>query len=296
MSETRDIKLDYLTQQTGNPNCIIGHAAVFDSPSEPLEIRGRKVTEFVRSTAFDRSLLEGSDVAATINHDLDRRLLGRTSSGTLKLEKDQTGLRFKLNLPDTSYAKDLSELIRRGDVAGASFRFEPVSEKWNEARTERYLEDLNLVDIAITSHPAYSAADIGFDFRSLAFLVSEIRAGKRISADTEEQLRHAIDTLTALLEGEDDTADEGLGEGVEQVSTSDRSISILRKKLELAEMLWQPYEQRDLAYVPAPYHADPDETIQCPECGSMNDSDAQYCDQCGTALAGLFIVEDDEPV
>jgi hypothetical protein len=37
---------------------------------------------------------------------------------------------------------------------------------------------------------------------------------------------------------------------------------------------------------PAPYKADPDETVQCPKCERMNDLDAAYCDQCGHELMG----------
>ena len=37
---------------------------------------------------------------------------------------------------------------------------------------------------------------------------------------------------------------------------------------------------------PAQYSADADETVGCPECESMNDLDAAYCDQCGHMLAG----------
>jgi hypothetical protein len=39
-----------------------------------------------------------------------------------------------------------------------------------------------------------------------------------------------------------------------------------------------------LAAGPAPYHQDPDETVQCPACQKYNDTDARYCDQCGAKL------------
>ncbi len=39
-------------------------------------------------------------------------------------------------------------------------------------------------------------------------------------------------------------------------------------------------------YQPRPYHADPDETVICPNCGKHNDVDAAYCDQCGFELKG----------
>lgn len=37
-------------------------------------------------------------------------------------------------------------------------------------------------------------------------------------------------------------------------------------------------------YKPEPYHADADETVQCPNCGLMDDTDASFCDQCGYKL------------
>lgn len=39
-------------------------------------------------------------------------------------------------------------------------------------------------------------------------------------------------------------------------------------------------------YEPGPYHRDPDETVECPVCHLFNDTDAKFCDQCGTKLAG----------
>jgi len=39
-------------------------------------------------------------------------------------------------------------------------------------------------------------------------------------------------------------------------------------------------------YVPEPYHADADETVECPKCQKMNDVDASFCDQCGFELKG----------
>lgn len=35
---------------------------------------------------------------------------------------------------------------------------------------------------------------------------------------------------------------------------------------------------------PVPYHADADETVECPSCHKMNSPDAKYCDQCGAKL------------
>jgi HK97 family phage prohead protease len=92
------------------------------------------------------------------NHNADQ-VLGRVGSGTLRLEEDDTGLRFELDLPDTSYARDLSALVQRGDVAGCSFAFaaRPGGELWEEINGEtiRTLTALDLGEITITAQPAY---------------------------------------------------------------------------------------------------------------------------------------------
>ncbi len=50
-------------------------------------------------------------------------------------------------------------------------------------------------------------------------------------------------------------------------------------------------KQADDGYDPKPYHADPDETVICPNCGKHNDVDAAYCDQCGFKLKGADNVQ-----
>lgn len=51
------------------------------------------------------------------------------------------------------------------------------------------------------------------------------------------------------------------------------------------------------AYQPAPYAAEPDETVVCPNCGLLDAPDAQFCDQCGFKLAGAagVVVNPDGP-
>jgi hypothetical protein len=46
----------------------------------------------------------------------------------------------------------------------------------------------------------------------------------------------------------------------------------------------------------APYTAHAGEDLECPQCHSMNDRDASYCDQCGTAVqpTGQSAVDEDE--
>ena len=48
---------------------------------------------------------------------------------------------------------------------------------------------------------------------------------------------------------------------------------------------------------PMEYKPDADETVQCPKCERMNDTDAAYCDQCGHELMGdHHVIVDGEPL
>ena len=133
---------------------LTGYAAVFNKPSHDLG----GFREVIKPGAFKRTLADSAHVVALNNHNADQ-VLGRVGSGTLRLEEDDTGLRFELDLPDTSYARDLSALVQRGDVAGCSFAFaaRPGGELWEETNGEtiRTLTSLDLGEITITAQPAY---------------------------------------------------------------------------------------------------------------------------------------------
>ncbi len=146
MIETRAVKASY--EHDGKK--LVGYAAVFDSPTSITE-RGRTFTEVVRRGAFARALSERQDVIATFNHSEDR-LLGRTSSGTLTLKEDIHGLRFEVDLPES--ASDIRELVQRGDLNGASFKFSTNKDEWTDPNT-RHLVDVDLHDISVVVHAAY---------------------------------------------------------------------------------------------------------------------------------------------
>ena len=77
--------------------------------------------ERVAKGAFAKSL-EQNTIKALWNHNSDI-VLGSTKSRTLQLVEDDIGLRFELELPNSSQAKDIYESIKRGDVDGVSFGF-----------------------------------------------------------------------------------------------------------------------------------------------------------------------------
>ena len=138
-----------------------GYASVFNA-----ETRIGSFTEVVRPGAFAGSLGSGRDILGLADHDYGR-LLGRTSSGTLRLVEDTRGLAFDLALPDTGLGRDMLALAERGDLGGASFAFRPVTEIWSAARDRRELRSVELVEISIvSSFPAYAGTSVAARARS----------------------------------------------------------------------------------------------------------------------------------
>ena len=84
-------------------------------------------------------------------------ILGRTSSGTMKLSVDKIGLRYDITLADTNIANDVREHIKRGDINGSSFAFIPTEEKWitTDDTEIREIHKIRLFDSGPVSLPAY---------------------------------------------------------------------------------------------------------------------------------------------
>ena len=143
---------------------LTGYAAVFNSEAVLGDF-----SEVIRQGAFAKSLATGSNIRALYQHQGDA-LLGTTRGGTLQLREDARGLAFELALPDTSHGKDLAILVGRGDVAGCSFGFRvaPGGDRWEQrgATLVRELLNVDLVEITITSDPAYQDTTVAMRSRS----------------------------------------------------------------------------------------------------------------------------------
>lgn len=149
--EKRTISTQY--QQTDGK--LWGYAAVWDSPTQIRE-GGKSFTEVIKRSAFGNI---SRDVIATYNHD-PSKLLGRTSSGTLRLSTDDHGLRFELDLPDTETGREVRALTSRGDLAGASFTFSVRKDAW-PSKTTRELIDVDLIELGPVTMPAYASTTVG---------------------------------------------------------------------------------------------------------------------------------------
>lgn len=151
---------------TGTQKRAGGYGIVFNKLSQNLG----GFVERVDPGFPDATLRDGLDVLGRYQHD-SNMLLGRTSSGTLRLAKDGTGLDYEADLPDTSYARDLAVLLERGDVTSSSFAFRvaPEGDEWgytDQGYPLRTLLNGIVADVAPVVTPAYPDASAGL--RSLA--------------------------------------------------------------------------------------------------------------------------------
>ena len=130
-------------------NRLVGYAAVFDSPSEPLPW-----TEFVKRGAFRKTIKDGADVRLLIDHE--GVPLARSKSGTLTLEEDDFGLRIEAQLDETNPdAAKIMSALRRGDISQMSFAFETVKDSWSQDKRTRELREVKLFDVSVVTYPAY---------------------------------------------------------------------------------------------------------------------------------------------
>lgn len=129
-----------------------GYSALFGVPAKIANF-----TEVILPGAFKNSL--HSDILALMDHD-PSRILGRTRSGTLRLQEDTRGLHFDLDVPDTTVGRDVLALAERGDLGGCSFGFTATDENWRNS-DYRELRSVMLHEISIvSSHPAYDGTEV----------------------------------------------------------------------------------------------------------------------------------------
>lgn len=219
--ERRAVRLVELRVEDGDGGTRIeGHAAIFNSLSEDLG----GFREVIEPGFFEGVV--GNDVRALWNHN-DDLVLGRTRSGTLRVEEDEVGLAISADPPDTTWARDALVTMQRGDVDQMSFAFRvrEGGDDWRREpdgmliRTLRRGGCARLYDVSPVTFPAYPATSVA------------VRSH-----------------VQSLQEGQDPAAGQGAGgEGQEQGDsararldpgpTRGSRVDLLRRRLDLAELL-----------------------------------------------------------
>lgn len=149
------------------PGTLVGYAATFNALSRDLggwfeEIDPGAFGENGADGLLDMS--RHTRVMARSEHD-SRLLLGTTDAGTLRLSVDDTGLRYEVDLPDTTAGRDAAVLAQRGDYRYSSFAFTNVEPPtWREGADDtliRRVMNASLTDVAPVANPAYWGSSVG---------------------------------------------------------------------------------------------------------------------------------------
>ena len=223
--ERRVFLVDAELRAASDGKTISGYAARYNSLSLPLPAgKGSAQTyrERIAPGAFRSAVSSGQDVTMLVQHD-SNKLLGRTSSGTLKLKDDERGLQFRCELPDTQLGNDTHTMIKRGDLNGCSFGFmlgDRSDDSWDEedlededdfdpdddddkkqkrARSRKATRQMvrtihnvrKLYDVSVVTHPAYPKGTC-VQARGIEIAYPEIPAEVRSAIEARESTEERL--------------------------------------------------------------------------------------------------------
>jgi len=147
---------------------LSGYAAVFGDVTEIAGIFRERIAPGAFADAAKRD-----DVRALFNHDANF-VLGRTTAGTLRLVEDDKGLRYDVDPPETTWARDLMVSVQRGDVNQSSFAFEVTEEEWDYGQRGemplRTIKSVRLYDVSPVTYPAYESTTVSARSKEAAAL------------------------------------------------------------------------------------------------------------------------------
>lgn len=201
-----------------------GYAAVFNSFSEDMGFR-----EIIMPGAFSKTLRSRNQIRMFLNHNSDI-VLASTRARTLRLQEDERGLLVEADLPDTTAGRDLSVLMRRGDVDSMSFGFSVPKggDSWSDDGTVRTLTQVRLHEVSVvTGFPAYKDT------------TASVRTFEILAERTNTNADELAEAITLLENGKelDDASASLLTEVVSKLrSTPDdalNSLDVKRKHLDL---------------------------------------------------------------
>lgn len=164
---------------------VEGYAALYNSPSELLY---GEFTERIAPGAFD-GVIEQSDVKAWLNHNSARGILARSvnGEGSLTLELDDKGLKYRFEAPHMPLGDELLEGLKRGDITGSSFAFTVVEDTWTKLDNGLYERTINKIDRLYDVSPVYDPAykETSVALRSLEAVKADERRTEEDVTDTD---------------------------------------------------------------------------------------------------------------
>jgi uncharacterized protein len=198
----------------GESQKIVGQALEYNSQSQL--IWGLFRERFMPGAFADT--IKNDDIRCLWQHDT-ALVLGRNTRGTLILVETDTALTYECDPPQTTWANDALESIRRGDVSGSSFWFYEPEDEWTENPDGTYLRTIHkarLYEVSPVTFPAYESSNV-----SLRSMPQEFESIKQTVPPKifKRMIEAQIENLRQLL--------------TEQEPEQRGDLLILRRRLEL---------------------------------------------------------------
>lgn len=203
--ERREIPVEAIELRAEGDNGqrkIAGYGIVYNRKAKI----GDDYEEVIRPGAARKLLETKPDIKCALNHNR-MYLFGRTKSGTLELEENQSGVKYTANPPEAQWAKDAIASIERGDIDGSSFTFAvgPEGEKVTRQSDGTILREIfefsRIGEMGPVTDPAYIST------------TANVRSAEE-----------ARDAYVANLRAQ---------EQANEIADSQRALTLRRKKLDL---------------------------------------------------------------
>lgn len=189
------------TPKVGEGRTIEGYAVVFGQESRVMYDREkqRAFVEVIERGAITEEMLRDCDVKALLEHN-KQRLLARYNrgAGSLTLELDDYGLKYRFDAPNTVDGDFAVEMIKRGDIYGSSFAYfandkdkSKVSYSMKDGLLTRTVHRIDrITDISPVSDPAFFGTDV--TVRSMDDMIAELSGENREYLVELNNLRKSI--------------------------------------------------------------------------------------------------------
>lgn len=155
-TEIRNTTFQVTANEDDEKRTVEGYALLFGVSADNLGFE-----EVIERGALD-GVLGKSDVFALLNHDRSKGILARAKngSGSLSLEVDTKGLKYRFEAPRTALGNELLENLRRGEIDQSSFAFTVADggEKWERQKNGVWKRTISKFERIYDVSPVYNAA------------------------------------------------------------------------------------------------------------------------------------------
>lgn len=155
-TEIRNTTFQVTANEEDKKRTVEGYALLFGVSSDNLGFE-----EVIERGALD-GVLGKSDVFALLNHDRSKGILARAKNGngSLSLEVDTKGLKYRFEAPKTALGNELLENLRRGEIDQSSFAFTVADggEKWERQKNGVWKRTISKFERIYDVSPVYNAA------------------------------------------------------------------------------------------------------------------------------------------